>query len=249
LSIDTLRRYPVDRVMHPVMNSIRTDMEMSRFEDRGKAKQAAKPVPMDQRPLDNEYAWKGNPYAVDGWLKPAVTSIQFACDDVLIAWFSDASGHAYMTRDGMKTWTDASRGLMGAQVKRLVASPTRTFVLWAETDRGVMVTRDGGMAWRVAAAEDKPAFDSHAASGVELRIEEGRIMRRTDVVPMNGWRIPLATWMIFTPKGVMAGGPGGAYVTTDGVRWTELTLWPEQETGAADFLHAYWMGRYYGFYQ
>jgi hypothetical protein len=24
-------------------------------------------------------------------------------------------------------------------------------------------------------------------------------------------------------------------------------LWREQETGAADYLHAYWMGRYYGF--
>jgi hypothetical protein len=24
-------------------------------------------------------------------------------------------------------------------------------------------------------------------------------------------------------------------------------LWRELETGAADFLHAYWMGRYYGF--
>jgi hypothetical protein len=26
-----------------------------------------------------------------------------------------------------------------------------------------------------------------------------------------------------------------------------MKLWPEDETGAADFLHAYWMGRYYGF--
>ena len=28
---------------------------------------------------------------------------------------------------------------------------------------------------------------------------------------------------------------------------TELKLWREDETGAADFLHAYWMGQYYGF--
>ena len=27
---------------------------------------------------------------------------------------------------------------------------------------------------------------------------------------------------------------------------TELKLWRENETGAADFLHACWMGRYYG---
>jgi hypothetical protein len=233
LSIDTLRRYPVDRVLHPVMNSIRKDIEISPFEDRGHAKQAVKLVPIDERPLDNEYAWKGNPYALDGWLKPAVTSIQFACDDVLVAWFSDASGHAYMTRDGMKTWTDVSRGLLGAQVKRLAASPTRTFVLWAETDRGLMITRDGGMSWRAAAADDKPVFD------------EGP---RIDI-PMNGWRIPIATWKFNTPRGLMAGGPGGAYLTTDSVHWTEQKLWREEETGAADFLHAYWMGRFYGFYK
>ena len=29
----------------------------------------------------------------------------------------------------------------------------------------------------------------------------------------------------------------------------ELKLWREMETGPADFLHAYWMGRYYGFLQ
>jgi hypothetical protein len=228
LSIDTLRSYPVDRVMHPVMYR---DLELSPFEDRGKAKQAVKPVPIDQRPLDNEYAWKGNPYAVDGWLKPDVTSIQFACDDPLVSWFSDATGHAYMTRDGMKTWTDASQGLMGAKVKRLAASKSRTFVVWAETDRGIAITRDGGLSWR--ASEDKPAFESPGIVNFSV----------------NGWRIPTATWVFETPKGAIAGGPGGAYRTTDRVHWTEIKLWPDQETGAADFLHAYWMGRYYKFYK
>jgi hypothetical protein len=229
LSIDTLRRYPIDRVMHPVMNR---DIEMSPFEDRGKAKQAAKPVPIDQRPLDNEYAWKGNPYAVDGWLKPDVTSIQFACDDVLVTWFSDATGRAYMTRDGMKTWTDVSFGLMGAKVKRLTASKSRTFVVWAETDRGIVVTRDGGMSWR--ASDEKPLFELPIAHNPKAVI---------------GWRIPIATWTFQTAHGTFAGGPGGAYSTTDGTHWTEVKLWPDQETGAADFLHAYWMGRYYNLYK
>jgi hypothetical protein len=231
LSIETLRRYPTDRVLHPVMNSIRTDVEMSPFEDRGHDKQAAKPVPIDQRPLDNEYAWKGNPYAVDGWLKPAVTSIQFACDDPLVAWFSDANGKAFMTRDGMETWVEVSRGLMGAKVKRLAASKTRTFVVWAETDHGIAITRDGGISWK--ASEDKPEFESGSP----------------ERAPMSGWRIPVTTWAFATPKGLIAGGPGGAYLTADRAHWTELSLWPEQETGAADFLHAYWMGRYYGFYR
>jgi hypothetical protein len=261
LSIDTLARYPVDRVLHPVMNSIAGDIELSPFPDRGNAKQAAKPVPIDRRPLDNEYMWKGNPYAVDGWTKATVTSIQFACDDPQVAWFSEAGGRAFMTRDGMKSWTDVSRAMAGAKVLRLAASKSRTFVVWADTDRGGMITRDGGMSWRPAGfagdGEDAPVFvpkENHARVGdAELRMDDkGKLMRRlgsADAVWMDGWRIPLATWIIPTSRGVMSGGPGGAYLTTDGQRWIEVKLWREEETGAADYLHAYWMGRYYGFYQ
>ena len=63
---------------------------------------------------------------------------------------------------------------------------------------------------------------------------------------MEGWRIPLARSLFTTPWGVVASGPGGSYLTKDGKEWTELSLWREDRTGAADFLHAYWMGRYYG---
>jgi hypothetical protein len=103
--------------------------------------------------------------------------------------------------------------------------------VWAETDRGIAITRDGGLSWR--ASEDKPAFESPGIVNFSV----------------NGWRIPTATWVFETPKGAIAGGPGGAYRTTDRVHWTEIKLWPDQETGAADFLHAYWMGRYYKFYK
>jgi hypothetical protein len=231
LSVDTLQHYPVDRVMRPVMNSILKDIELSPYPDRGGQKQAAKPVPMDERPLDNEYAWKGNPYAVDGWLKPAVTSIQFSCDDPQVMWFSDAGGRVYLTRDGTNTWQDVSWGLMGAHVRNLAASPARTFVLYADTDRGVMITRDGGLSWR--STDEKPQF---------------KVNEPPKASPsMNGWRIPIATWMISTPRGTMAGGPGGAYLTSDGQHWSEVKLWREEETGAADYLHAYWMGRYYEF--
>ncbi len=61
---------------------------------------------------------------------------------------------------------------------------------------------------------------------------------------MNGWRIPRASSVFATPRGVLASGPGGAYLTTEGESWQELKLWREEETGAADFLHAYWMGRF-----
>ena len=70
---------------------------------------------------------------------------------------------------------------------------------------------------------------------------------QTGQASMKGWRIPRAASVFTTPRGIIASGPGGCYQSTDGESWTELKLWPESETGAADFLHAYWMGRYYGF--
>jgi hypothetical protein len=88
LALETLRLYPVDRVLRPVMNSLRADLERNTF-SRGEAL-SAHPIPIHQRPLDNEYVWKGNPYHLDGWLKPTVTRFQFACDDPLVAWFVTA---------------------------------------------------------------------------------------------------------------------------------------------------------------
>ncbi len=254
-SNETLVRYPLDRVFRPVMNSLREDIPRN---PRAETPQSLDPLPIDQRPLDNEYVWKGNPYQLDGWLKPTVTAMAFACDDPQVAWFCDSGGRLFMTLDGGNTWRDATAGLMGASVQDIVASPTRTFVLWAKTDRGLRITRDGGLSWRDASTEETSEFPvrhyaqwCHGPNDVEFRIEEDRLMRRQSGVgeepAMNGWRIPLVRSLFTTPWGVIASGPGGSYLTKDGKEWTELKLWREDRTGAADFLHAYWMGRYYGY--
>ena len=41
----------------------------------------------------------------------------------------------------MKTWSDMSDGLMGARVKNISPSETRTFVLFAETNRAELRSR------------------------------------------------------------------------------------------------------------
>ena len=257
-ALETLRLYPVDRVLRPVMNSIRTDIERNPFA-RGESL-SAHPMPINRRPLDNEYAWKGNPYQLDGWLKPTVTMFQFACDDPLVAWFCDGAGAVFMTRDGGNTWQSMMAGLRGARVQNIVASSQRTFILHAQTDQGVFLSRDGGMSWRPAPEGDSPAFQRpdfkqwlDVSGKLQCRIgEEGELLvsrdrGQTATPAMKGWRIPRAASVFATPRGIVASGPGGCYRSTDCENWTELKLWPEQETGAADFLHAYWMGRYYGF--
>ena len=70
---------------------------------------------------------------------------------------------------------------------------------------------------------------------------------QTSAPSMKGWRIARATSVFVTPRGILASGPAGCYRSADGESWVELKPWPENETGGADFLHAYWMGRFYGF--
>ncbi|MGD9857470.1 MAG: WD40/YVTN/BNR-like repeat-containing protein [Planctomycetaceae bacterium] len=260
LANNTLRLYPIDRALRPVMNSLRDDIELNPEASRSNRPQSARPLPINERPLDNEYVWKGDPYQLDGWLKPAVTAFAFSCDDPQVVWFADSAGRLFMTLDGAENWQSMMTGLRGASVQNIVASDTRTFVLWAKTSEGVFLTRDGGMSWRPAPQDDAPEFPERDLSrwhqlpnSLQLKIDDqSRLVRSTDggvsVEPaMDGWRIPRANSLFDTPWGTIAGGPGGTYRTADGKRWEEMKLWRENETGAADYLHAYWMGRYYGF--
>jgi hypothetical protein len=234
-SLESLREYPLDRVMRPVMNSLRSDIERNPHN----ARLAAKPVPMQQRPLDNEYAWKGNPYQLDAWLKPQVIAFESACDDPEVAWYVDGAGRLFHSVNGWKTWRNVTPGLAGTKVTSIRASNSRTFVLHAQTKDTVYETLDGGLSWR-APEGNPPTFEQPAFS-------EGKLVRADEMPAMKGWRIPRATYVYRTSRGLLAGGPGGAYLSRDGVEWREQSLWREQETGAADFLHAYWMGRHFGF--
>ena len=111
---------------------------------------------------------------------------------------------------------------MGARVRNMVASPKRTFMLWADTDKGSFLSRDGGMSWR-------PAPDSEPAPGYPTRdVKEGGSTHQT-------------------PRGLLTSTPLGAFLEDGKGKRSELKLWREQRTGAADFVHAYWMGRHYGY--
>ena len=158
-ALETLREFPVDRVLRPVMNSIRPAIE--RNPHATKEALSARPIPIEQRPLDNEYSWKGNPYQLDGWLKPASRDLRQLATIPWSAWCGDSAGRLFMTLDGARTWRDVTAGLRGAHVKNSPLLEQRTFVLHAQTDQGLFVTRDGGMSWRPAPESGSVTFASY----------------------------------------------------------------------------------------
>jgi hypothetical protein len=72
-------------------------------------------------------------------------------------------------------------------VLNILTSPNRTFVLYAQTDRGLMVTRDGGMSWRTASAGETAKFPAQnfkewqGKGNVLVRVnDKGELLRTTD---------------------------------------------------------------------
>jgi hypothetical protein len=227
------------------MNSQRSDIERNPYAKEERL--SAHPIRMDQRPLDNEYVWKGNPYQLDGWVKPTVTMFQCSCDDPLVSWFCDSTGAVFMTLDGGKIWRDMTGGLRGLRVQNILASRQRTFVLHAQTGQGLFLSRDGGMSWRPAPDGETVQFQTpdfkqwlKISDRLQCRIsEEGNLLvsrdqGQTSAPGMKGWRIPRAASVFATSRCIVASGPGGCYQSTDGENWTERKLWPEYETGPAD---------------
>jgi photosystem II stability/assembly factor-like uncharacterized protein len=53
----------------------------------------------------------------------------------------------YRTTDEGRTWTDITGNLPEVPTNDIVASPTDARVMWAATDIGMFVTRDGGATW------------------------------------------------------------------------------------------------------
>src|SRR5437879_1214261 len=62
-----------------------------------------------------------------------------------------------MAETSGRAWLRVCRG---HGVQNISASANRTFVLYAQTDRSVFVTRDGGMSWRAAADVEPVKFQT-----------------------------------------------------------------------------------------
>lgn len=131
-----LRSYPVNRFIQPRVNSVRTDLGERR-----------RPLPLNERPMDNEWNFKGDPWILDGWQTRAVTTVVVSVLDPQVRFAADSEGYLYRSLDGGRSWADAWSGLGGARVRAVALSPRKLEFVLVATDRGLLVSRDGGLGW------------------------------------------------------------------------------------------------------
>ncbi len=135
----TLQHYPVDKVFRPRMNSLRKDIAIQDG-------RAVEPLPLHESPRDNEFQWKGDPYALDGWLSRPVVSVAVALEDEQV-WFAlEANGTIYRTRDGSKSWRKLE--CHPPETAQIIAAGRRVGHLVAGAGTSLYLTIDGGRSWR-----------------------------------------------------------------------------------------------------
>ncbi len=148
-SLWNLQTFPTCRIFQPQLNSIRTDIEFTTHRGR---KEALHPLPVYMRSSDNEYEWKGSPFALDGWLSRTVSVVAVSPIDPYVLYASDTSGGAYISIDHGELWHTMS-GL--PSVNDFLFSPDYQRIAFAATNSGIYRTMDGGRNW--SRATPKPA--------------------------------------------------------------------------------------------
>jgi hypothetical protein len=140
-AIWNLQTHPTCRVFQPQMNSIRKDIEI--IEVNGK-KQSKYPLPMYERPFDNEYEYKKSLYELDGWLSSTITHLEISKQDHYVQYAVDNSGKVYRSYSDGEIW------------HQLNIDPCRTvmchdqylYLIFAAGDQGVFISFDGGDSWK-----------------------------------------------------------------------------------------------------
>ncbi len=135
----TLQHYPVDKVFRPRMNSLRTDIAI-------RDGRAVEPLPLDESPRDNEFQWKGDPYALDGWLSRPIIDVAVAREDEQV-WFAlEENGTIYRTRDAGRAWRKLE--VLPPEPAHLIAAGKRVGHLYAAAGSALYQTLDGGRTWK-----------------------------------------------------------------------------------------------------
>lgn len=140
-SLWNLQTFPTNRILQPQMNSIRTDIEF--FSGSGN-KQALHPLPVYDRPSDNEYEWKNSPYSLDGWHSRIVNKLEISPYDEYVQFSVEANGNIYRSLTKGEIWQQIEE-LTG--VKDVVMFPKHRWLIIAATDHGIYRSLNCGDKW------------------------------------------------------------------------------------------------------
>jgi len=230
----TLQHYPVDKVFRPRMNSLRTDIAI-------KDGRATEPLPLHESPRDNEFQWKGDPYALDGWLSRPLVSVAVASEDENV-WFAlEGNGTVYRTRDAGKKWRKLPT--LPPERAHLIAAGKRVGHLYAAAGSALYQTLNGGQTWtKLPLPANAGAIRQLFLSGRNPNVlyvvtEQGVYRSRDDGEEWTGHRwecltedVPPARERLFA---VSESEPVRVYALLDGVMWSKQlpdNLWQKGAT-------------------
>ena len=139
-ALGSLRTWPTDTTLFPVMNSLRGEVEQA---GGGLSKE---PLPLNEAAWDNEYIWKGHLYRLDGWHSRPIVSVSVSAEDEYVMYACDAAGDIYQTRDNAESWRCISDDVPAPARHLCALGPVR--MVAAATDGGLYLTTTGGYTWQ-----------------------------------------------------------------------------------------------------
>jgi len=242
-----LKQYPTLKIFQPQMNSLRDDLPDH-------------PLPYHERPFDNEYDFKGNPYQKDGWLSRIVTQVAASPHDPEVLYACDQTGEFYRSFDGGDTWEDSYLGLGDAPVKQIAVWDKRFNVVAVATEKGGFWSWDSGTRWHRLIHPDS-AYECLLVGFLEDK--QGKILvLMNDGLFISQWgHKPFESWdrvceLPCEPgEGIRAcmDADGFVYLSKEGEGWRmdpgtgSVTRWGRlPESGSLAWLSAGQEGRLYG---
>jgi len=114
------------------------------------------------RSADGGRTWRKVSVGAEGWGPPGVRAgfpIDFQVDprNPNRVFANNYGGGNFLSEDGGRTWTIASAGYTGAQVRDIAVDPSNAAVVYAAARSGFFVSADGGSSW--AGLNRPPAFN------------------------------------------------------------------------------------------
>jgi len=140
----------------------------------------------------------------DGWGSPSVRAgfpIDFQADprDPNRLFANNYGGGNFLSSDGGRTWTIASTGYTGAQVRAIAADPIEPGHVYAAARSGMFVSHDGGSLWLGAAPSPVKVLEWNA---VAVDPHDGQ-----HVLAANNWQSSIVqshdgglTWAVMQPQ-------------------------------------------------